>query len=285
MSKKRKTCYEIKPVQVDKDPDDDLPIKHGELSNTLPLYHNTFLAAKTNSGKSTVLHHILLNTLDKRSTVFLFCSTYELDAVWMKTIEELRDRKIKVLCFDGMIENGVNRLEIVLKELAASIAGEQEEDGVPSGGMLVLDNLKPNGERKPRPKDRVPKHVIVLDDLNTEELRHRTITNLVKKSRHYQAKVYISSQHLLHASPQTFTNLQACYLWGGFSRHYIEEAWSRLNLGIDKKQFWLLYCELTREKYSFMNVNMRDNAVRQNLYPEPINLKQLFAPDHEEETE
>jgi hypothetical protein len=62
-------------------------------------------------------------------------------------------------------------------------------------------------ERKPRkPKRLGPEYVFIFDDLGAD-LRDKSITQLFKTSRHYKAKVIVSSQYVHDLSNSCIKNL------------------------------------------------------------------------------
>lgn len=282
--RKLKDISVVKPVELKENAEDLLPIKGIDLFPENGLYGNLFLAAKTNSGKTTVVAHMLKHTIDKRTTVYLFCSTYDLDPIWKEIIDNLEQRKIHVVPFHGVWDDTgrVNILEQVIKEIAKV---ETEDKPEPkerrhflqgSGAIPIVQVVERKTEKKP--KNRVPKNLIILDDLNIQELRDPVLCNVLKKCRHYKTRCIVSSQHLLHLTPQSFGQLSTLLLWGGFSEHYITELWSRCNLGsIDAKQLFAIYQELTKKPHSFLNISLRSGKLRIEFKKEPLNVEELFS--------
>lgn len=284
VKKRKRDIFTVKPVKIEQTDDDKLPILgHEILGDDTPLYGNVFLAAKTNSGKTTVMHHLLKHTVDKRTTVIIFCSTLDIDPVWVKIIEMLEAKKCKVITFDSMIDEAtkVNLLEKVFKQLKEDSGDENNHPKIITElhpGIITNQMLVPE-KPVPKPTTRVPKYVLIGDDLSVNELRSTAVCNALKKSRHYKCKMYLSSQHILHCSPQSFSQLSTLYLWPGFSQHYIKTLWERSNLGIDFEQLWMLYTELLKTPHDFLNINLRQNQVRLNFRPRIIDVKKIFNND------
>ncbi len=73
-------------------------------------------------------------------------------------------------------------------------------------------------ERKPRkPKRLGPEYVFIFDDLGSD-LRHASITQLFKTSRHYKAKVIVSSQYVHDLSNSCIKNLDYTLIFKSFNR-------------------------------------------------------------------
>ena len=53
-------------------------------------YFNCFIAAKKFSGKSVLANSLIKKTTDKRTTLWIFCPTANLDATYKKMISEYR---------------------------------------------------------------------------------------------------------------------------------------------------------------------------------------------------
>ena len=68
-------------------------IRGGEI---LPLYSNTFICAKKNSGKTTTIFNILKKCADKDTILDLFVSTIEMDRSWIQIINYFQNKGLTV---------------------------------------------------------------------------------------------------------------------------------------------------------------------------------------------
>ena len=249
-----------------------LPVKGAVL---IPeLYSTVFLAGKTYSGKSVVINHLVKNTIDKRTTVLLFCSTANIDKNYIDLQAWLTRKDIKCVVFNSLIDDdtGENMLDAFLKNIEGEQAVEEPEVEIkndPKPCHCIFENQEEiQLETKPRKivyKDSVPEYVIILDDLNKDELRSYCILNLVKKNRHYKARVFISTQFIHGLTPSTWANIWYLYIFGGFSRENMKLVYGRVNTSLTFDNFIALYQEITSKKFAFMNLNIRTGETRRNF--------------------
>ena len=105
--------FEVEPVKVDEEKKEHIlgydmfPI----------LYNNIFLIAKKKSGKSNVIYNILDKGANRKSSILFFVPTFHRDAVYIKMAEMLDRKKINYKVFSDIIEDGVNILDDIIKEL------------------------------------------------------------------------------------------------------------------------------------------------------------------------
>ena len=112
----------------------------------------------------------------------------------------------------------------------------------------------------------MPENVFILDDLSKQSLRSPRIINLLKESRHYKLRVFISSQGVLHITPDSMQNLWSLYLFRGFSKKQIFQLADRISTSLTPQMLWDLYKSITKECYQFMNINLVDDTVRPSFY-------------------
>ena len=85
--KKLNECI-VKPINIPKIQRDD--IQGGDVFDE--LYNNVLIMAKKKSGKSIVVLYILDNTINRNSSVIIFCPTFHKDDVWI-SIAKMLDKK------------------------------------------------------------------------------------------------------------------------------------------------------------------------------------------------
>ena len=115
-------------------------------------------------------------------------------------------------------------------------------------------------------KDSVPENIFILDDLSKTALRNTRIINLLKESRHYRLRVFISSQGLLHITPDAMQNLWSVYLYKGFSKKQIYQLAERISTSLSPDELWSVYKSITKQKYQFMNMNLTEDTIRPSFY-------------------
>lgn len=102
------------------------------------LYSNIYLAAKTNSGKTTVINHLLQNTIDRRTKVYIFASTINTDKSWLAIKRQLKRKNIECFSYDSIYFEGENLVEGLLK----SIAYEEELKEIRRKQLIQLKREK-----------------------------------------------------------------------------------------------------------------------------------------------
>ena len=102
----------------------------------------------------------------------------------------LEKKKVNVMTFDHFLNGKENYLTGIIEELNNDLeAKEQEkikkdEEKLDPKPLMVLFPKEESIERKPRkPKKLSPEYVFIFDDLGND-LRHPSITQLFKTSRH-----------------------------------------------------------------------------------------------------
>ena len=271
----------IKPLRVGKG--NAKPVKGRAI---IPeLYASIFLSGKTGSGKTTVLAHLLKPgiLLDKRTTVVIWASTVNIDPAWKTIVRRLRKAGIPVMTFTEVIDDdGINTLQNFLEVIQSGHEENIEEmkesepptvttpslcrfDCAETKHELAQEVKNEKKERVKVYKDDVPEYILVYDDLDWKILRSDWVCNLVKKSRHYKAKVFISGQMISQLTPSAYNQLSYLYLFGGFSRPNIKTIHERMKTNLDFEDFWELYKRETEKKYSWLNINMRTGEIRRKF--------------------
>jgi hypothetical protein len=91
----------------------------------------TYICARKGSGKTSLINSIIEKTTNKKTTIYLFVSTYKVDPTWIKIIEDLTDKGYTIHAFDSIFEGrgkaGINNLEPIVKELNSGQAETSRE--------------------------------------------------------------------------------------------------------------------------------------------------------------
>lgn len=328
--------YEIRPIKVKKDPNESKPLLgkeiipelypgmnecglHGNWASSVALvyarstqwpsvaerilqvlYHAGSLAllAKTRSGKTTVINHILEHCVDERVDVHIFASTVGLDASWIKVVKDLRHRGVGVTTYTSIFHpvTGVNQLNAVFAEFERKKKQKEKEkktrksiyEVVQAPKFLAAPNpiadpdlVAPSESKKEEDYETsAPEHWVIIDDMDQEQLRAKCLDNNLKKCRHYKARILISTQHIIHVTPSALTQLSMVCFWKGFSPNYMAKLHDRLAMHavIDFKQFWLLYSMATKEDHSFLTYYLTDGSFRSGFSMPPLPVEAVFVP-------
>lgn len=256
-------------------------------------YCSIFLCARTKSGKTTTLYHLLKNTVDRRTQVYIFCGSLQVDPAWRAIVDMLEKKKCKVIRFNGILEKGRNVLKGVVDRLGAEDEKREQrrlakEKGWKPPDIIKVDNPDPGSDdedeatKASRSKWDVPERVFVIDDVSRKELRDKDVCTILKKVRHYHARVFIAGHNIVHMEPDAFEQLYLCCVFKGFSTGYIEKLYERLpSCSIDKKQLQLLYETVTKEPHSFLSIYQWSGEFRKGFNLPPLDVNYVFHGEEE----
>lgn len=264
MSFKQINDVEVRPVPLPKT--DKKEILGSELFDE--LYSNIYLCAKKKSGKTSTIYNIIKRCCDKRTAVFVFCSTYGKDQNW-RAIKDYLDRKSienefysSIKGDDGKENHLKNLVERLKTETSESEESEPEEEEEKI--LLFSDEEIKVTIRKRKPKKTSQRYLFIFDDISTE-LKDPNISHLLKTNRHYKSKVIISSQWLNDLLPMARRQIDVYMIFSGINNEKLEELFKNADLNIEFPQFVSLYREATNQKYSFFYVDASNCKYRKNF--------------------
>ncbi len=263
------------------------------------LYANIFICAKKKSGKTNVIHTLLKNLVTIESEVFIISSTIYKDKTWTAIRKMLKKEDVDYRNFTSFIEpkSGVSILpDLIAGKPVSDDEGEEapmskkqkklafadprvtllREDakthmwdiGLARGNayeqpFTFMQHPRAPKERK-KPKLKAAEKIFVFDDLG-QELRHDSISQLMKTNRHQHAKVILSSQWITDLHPQAIKQLDYCLLFKSFNKEKLERIHSLLDLGILYDEFEALYKYATSTPFSFLYIDVRNEQYRKNF--------------------
>ena len=217
------------------------------------LYSNMYTCSRRRSGKTTLIYNILKHCVNKRTNVFFFCSTIKRDSTYKLILEMLEKKHVNVMIYDHFVNGKENILTGIIEELNNDLE-EKEQEKIkkdqdilypkPKIELFPKEELKERKERKP--KRLGPEYVFIFDDLGND-LRHPSITQLFKTSRHYKAKVIVSSQYIHDLSNSCIKNLDYTLIIKSFSREKLLVLFEALDLSIEFEEFEKLYLDATTQ--------------------------------------
>jgi hypothetical protein len=235
-------------------------------------FFNLFICSKKKSGKTSLISTIIKKVTDKRSTIWLFCSTAKIDKTWLAIIDYLESKGNKVNIFDSIFDGKINLLNKILDEMGEPEVVEEKKD---KKAPINLNEIKRSydilgkeqdeeGKTKKEyvPKKRAPKHLFIFDDLSPE-LKY--VDRLVKVHRHFQASVIISSQYIHDLSISSRLQIDVFCTFRGFSEEKFEMIHKSLDLSIPFETLWNIYKYATEDPYNFLYLNVRTEEMRKNL--------------------
>ena len=183
----------------------------------------------------------------------------------------LEKKKVNVVSYDHFIEGKENVLNTILEELNKSLEEEEEEKErikneklEPKPKMELFPKEEPKERKERKSKKLAPEYVFIFDDLGND-LRHPSITQLAKVSRHYKCKLIFSSQYIHDLSNSCIKNLDYTLIFKSFNREKLLTLYEALDLSIEFETFEKLYQDATAEPFNFLYVDSRENLYRKNF--------------------
>lgn len=279
--RRRRDITRVVPPDIKHDQEDALPVKGSQLIST--VYGTTCIFGTTGSGKTVLLHHVLKNTLDRRTRVFIIASTHDTDPVYRSIKEMLAGKGCSVVCFDSLIdERKVNVMEAITKVMTAECADDASShlrcQRSPTSRGSAKTKAKPcvlfgdetaqvgdTPKKRRRYRTRVPRFVIVCDDLDKQQVRSESLYNVAKKIRHFNAHLYILSQHPIDCKPSLLSNTHQVLIGRTYQREYLERVFRLLQVAMTFEAFWELYQSVISTRHHFLHLD-RDKCTWRDTF-------------------
>lgn len=238
-------------------------------SELLPIYSNTFICAKKNSGKTTVIFNILKKCVDKDTIVDLFVSTIEKDRSWIQIVEYLTRKGVTVNSHMSTI--ATDGSDLIRDIIDQPVHLDNDDDDSSDDGMSYISVHKKRDpvEIKQRPKKTklAQKRIVILDDIGNE-LKKPSIDQLLKVNRHLHTKVILSSQYLNDLSPQARRQIDVWLLFGGCKKEKLSTIMRDCDTHLSYSTFENVYKYATNDKYNFLYIDCHNSKLRRNFNQE-----------------
>lgn len=227
------------------------------------------IIGKRKSGKTSLIY-TLLKAFSRRNTkVIFFVPTFWKDASYEQIRQFCESKNIGFSNFGSIVDEGVNNLSIMMKIFEDTPPeGENKEQPLDVSKHLSITPISSDpADREARPEDF--EYIFVFDDISTE-LRDKALQKLVKNSRHYKAKIIISSQGATDAHPNLYSQLDYLCLFKNLNTDSLKHIFDKIEPNIDYDEFVKLYFQITETKddrglNSFMLIDRSRNEIRKNL--------------------
>lgn len=245
---------------------DNRKVKGGHI---LDIQHNVFLAARKKSGKTSTIFKILKECAGRDTIVVLFVSTLYKDVGWLNIRKYLDMKGITHLDFTSIKdENGVDQLDSIVKELEEEAKEEELNKDKPKEkkqSILLCEGDECEDEHKKRKsKYRCPEYIFVFDDISSE-LKSKSLISLLKRNRHYNATILLSSQYILDLDPQSRKQIDTWLVFRGQPMEKLETIYKDADISIPFDEFVRVYKVATEKPYSFLNINTRTEVFKKNF--------------------
>jgi hypothetical protein len=277
---KKSNVYVIQPIPAAK------PTKPPLGYELFPqLKSSIYISAKTKSGKTTLINHIIKHCIGKKTAVYIFSPTVYIDDSYKAITKYLEENDVTHEIHQHFIApDGTNILQGIVDRLLAEVekgkkSRDQDTDERP--GQRIPPYIKLVGGKPeylydhratpPEPKEvkkqtkepNAPKCLFVLDDLGNE-LRKPVIYQLLLKQRHF-GKTIISSQYINNIMPNAIQQLDYVILYGGHNADQLDELHKKLDLSCDLEQFIEYYKYATAERYHFLYIDRREAIYKKDF--------------------
>ncbi len=234
---------------------DTRPVKGFEISPGDDPYPNLMMIASTASGKTTALFHYLKEIVGKLTTIICFVSTIYNDNNWIEIVKYFQKKKIPIVTFMGIKENGQNHLLDLIEDLKAQAeersreneSSEEEDD--PVEVLRKLEGQKPPKKKK-EPKEKklpyqCPDYVIIFDDM-AGETNTSSFANFLKMSRHLHVKICVSTQYCKDVLPMGLIQMRQWMLFRGIDEAKLHHCFEAMSNQIPEDLFNQMYEEAVK---------------------------------------
>lgn len=255
------------------------------------LKSSIYISASTKSGKTTNIAHIIKHCAGRQTVLYFFVSTIEIDPTYKLIFDYLDSKHIEYHKFTHFVDpDGTNIIDGIIEGLSQADSSEDKNIDVQKPGAFykmvngqivkvdIYGNIpvdepptakkddttpKPYYEKHNGTVYEVPRYMFIFDDLG-DELRKKSIYQLLMKQRQYIAKTILSSQYINNLTPQSINQIDYCIIYGGHNLEQIKELHRKLDLSITLDEFIKLYTYATSVKYSFLWIDRRNMVLKKN---------------------
>ena len=251
---------------------DNRPIKGSNLFSE--LFANIFLCARKKSGKTSTIFKIIKECVGANTTVLAFVSTLHKDSNWLTIQKYCEIKHIPFIGKTSLMEDGVNLLEEFVQQLQH--ADENPPEPKPKGRkpkehiLFNADSEDEEEEKKPKKsKYRSPEYLIILDDLSNE-LKNTALVALLKRNRHFNCKVIVSSQYLNDLEPASRKQMDYILVFKGQPQKKLDEIYRDADIAVSPDEFYEIYKSATESLYSFLYIDRFNDSFRRNFSHEYV---------------
>lgn len=256
----------VKPIKIGSGK--RLPVKGAGISEE--PYSNIFLLAKKKSGKSTLINHMLNKFVGRDTRLVFIVSTAHKDDVYKQMISKWSVNH-DVAVYANLREGKHSIIELELEdpnpEADPARAEKKAIDLIASKFMSFDDDSQPElpvKREKRKLKYLAPEVIFILDDQGSL-MRDSSVSNLLKKNRHYKSKVIISSQYLTDLQPAALKQLDIMIIFGSQPGDKLERIHMQLDLSLPIETFKERYKEATAKRFNFLYIDTVNERYRRNL--------------------
>lgn len=237
-------------------------------------YCNILILASKKSGKTTVLNHICKNSLTPKDKLVVFASTVNKDAIYEDLFNWCNSNNIETEKHEDFKDGRRNLIREFIRESQLESIPEEEtkspfEEPFPLWGSdhLVFTSNMGGINLPPKPikvEKQIKDKTMILDDMG-QDLRDKSVEDLLKTSRHYKTRVIISTQWLNDLTPASVRQLDYILLFKGLPDIKISELHRKITTATPEEEFINIYKRATVNPYSFLYIDVKRGNYRNNF--------------------
>jgi hypothetical protein len=233
------------------------------------------LLGKRRSGKSSLIYTLLKKFTTKKTIVLFFVPTFHKDKTYEPIRKYLEKNKITYDAYSSVEEDGVNMIETFMEvnsgfnEDKKKEIKEENKPVIENPCKFECDEEKKNKNKKRKKEETPPEYFIIFDDMSGY-LRKPSVLKLIKNSRHFRAKIVISTQSVSDVHPHVFGQMDYIALFKNFNEDSLDFLYEKIQLGITLEEFKKLYYYVTSQTFGnnyncFLLIHMADETFYMNL--------------------
>lgn len=227
-------------------------------------FESIAIISKRGSGKSTLIYNLIERFLESKPShkmVLIFCKTLNLDPIYKKLLEPIKVKK-------NLIEQKPSLIDIKIAKLLGK--GEPvkkvEYEYIPQPHIRGFDSLdKLDQVNEALLVNKSTEFLLIFDDISRELQKNKLLPELIKRLRHSQATIILSSQVITDLPKPIRLNINVYILYGEFPIDKMKDIYSESMPGIPFTQWYNFYKIATKEKYNFFFSDSSNNDYRKNL--------------------
>lgn len=202
-------------------------------------FPNILISAPKNSGKTTILFNMVKNFLidmNNRVKIIIFSPSLEKDKALITLVNYLINNQIPFMTKPYIVETLLD-------------------------GSKINHLEKLNHYLNVR-NDESQELLIIYDDLTDADLRKAELFSLIRRNRHVRTTNIICSQSLKSVRPDVIQNIDIFLLMHGLNSISILSLAQKINITLSKEDFLELYKRVTKEKYSFLWLDVQNGIFK-----------------------
>lgn len=228
-------------------------------------FESIAIISKRGSGKSTLIFNLIekfLSSQKQNKMVLIFCKTLLLDPLYKKLMKPIKQAI-------PTSETKPTIIDVKLQKLIGSSKPKETKiqyEFVPPKhirGWETLDDLDQVNEALMVNTN--TEFLLVFDDVSRELRKNKLLPELIKRLRHSQATIILSSQVITDLPKEIRLNINVYILYGEFPIEKLKDIYNESMPGIPFDQWYSFYKIATKNKYNFFFSDSSANDYRKNL--------------------